>query len=59
MPTSQINPVARSRRAPVRRAATDKVSPIKPAQPKPWIGEFLRRRDALHKALEAEGKQLA
>lgn len=58
MPTSPINPGARTRRAPVRRAAAGKVSPIKPVQPKPWIGEFLRRRDELHKALEAEGKKL-
>ena len=58
MPTSQINPGGRSRRVPTRRTSTGKVTPIKPAQPKPWISEFLRRRDALHKALEAEGKKL-
>lgn len=59
MPTSQINAGDRSRRVPARRTAAGKVAPIKPIQPRPWIGEFLRRRDALHKALEAEGKKLA
>ena len=58
MPTSQINPGGRSRPQPARGTAARKVTPIKPAQPKPWISEFLRRRDALHKALEAEGKKL-
>jgi hypothetical protein len=59
MPTAQPKPGDLSRRASSRRAAAVKVAPTKPAQPKPWISEFLRRRDALHQALEAEGKTLA
>jgi hypothetical protein len=58
MPTAQPKSGDPDRRASSRRAAVGKVPQIKPAQPKPWISEFLRRRDALHKAFEVQGKTL-
>lgn len=58
MPTAPPQTGDPDRRASSGRASVGKVPRIKPAQPKPWISEFLRRRDALHKAFEVAGKTL-